>query len=95
MEAHGQRDDYEHYDYPGRYKQGASGKPCWQVKLSSFPKIPEAGSGHLQTVMNKAPLDKVNGGPCYPPTLAMALTMYAYGKPGFLPVNKPSASRLY
>ncbi len=32
MEAHGQRDDYEHYDYPGRYKQDASGKPFSRIR---------------------------------------------------------------
>ncbi|WP_249976568.1 contractile injection system protein, VgrG/Pvc8 family, partial [Vreelandella olivaria] len=33
VDAHGQRLDYEHYDYPGRYKQDASGKPFTRIRL--------------------------------------------------------------
>ncbi|GGW65191.1 hypothetical protein GCM10007158_27520 [Vreelandella hamiltonii] len=65
------------------------------MKPSSYPKMPEAGFGHLPAVMNKALPNKVNGGPCYPLTLAMALTMYEYGKPHFPPVSRLSAGRLY
>ncbi|WP_445011368.1 type VI secretion system tip protein TssI/VgrG [Vreelandella stevensii] len=36
VEAHGQRDDYEHYDYPGRYKQDASGKPFSRIRLEQL-----------------------------------------------------------
>ncbi|WGI26961.1 type VI secretion system tip protein TssI/VgrG [Halomonas alkaliantarctica] len=31
--AHGQNTDYEHYDYPGRYKQDASGEPFTRIRL--------------------------------------------------------------
>ncbi|MFG6668797.1 type VI secretion system tip protein TssI/VgrG, partial [Halomonas sp. HNIBRBA4712] len=30
---HGQQTDYEHFDYPGRYKQDASGKPFTRIRL--------------------------------------------------------------
>ncbi|MCP1328740.1 type VI secretion system tip protein TssI/VgrG, partial [Halomonas sp. 707D4] len=33
VEAHGQQSDYEHYDYPGRYKQDTSGKPFTRLRL--------------------------------------------------------------
>ncbi|MGR4066481.1 type VI secretion system Vgr family protein [Billgrantia sp. C5P2] len=33
LEAHGQRDDYEHYDYPGRYKADASGEAFTRIRL--------------------------------------------------------------
>ncbi|MGQ4880049.1 type VI secretion system Vgr family protein [Billgrantia sp. LNSP4103-1] len=33
LEAHGQRDDYEHYDYPGRYKADASGEAFARIRL--------------------------------------------------------------
>ncbi|WP_394426600.1 type VI secretion system tip protein TssI/VgrG [Vreelandella stevensii] len=33
VEQHGQRADYEYYDYPGRYKQDASGKPFTRTRL--------------------------------------------------------------
>ncbi|MCS2608575.1 type VI secretion system tip protein TssI/VgrG [Halomonas dongshanensis] len=33
VEAHGQRSDYEHFDYPGRYKRDASGQPFTRVRL--------------------------------------------------------------
>ncbi|QTP55291.1 type VI secretion system tip protein VgrG [Billgrantia sulfidoxydans] len=33
LEAHGQRDDYEHYDYPGRYKADASGQAFTRIRL--------------------------------------------------------------
>ncbi|MBD3897159.1 type VI secretion system tip protein VgrG [Halomonas sp. ML-15] len=36
LEAHGQRDDYEHYDYPGRYKQDASGEPFTKIRLEAL-----------------------------------------------------------
>ncbi|WP_422103605.1 type VI secretion system Vgr family protein [Vreelandella sp.] len=36
VESHGQRDDYEHYDYPGRYKQDASGKPFTRIRLEQL-----------------------------------------------------------
>ncbi|MCZ0925622.1 type VI secretion system tip protein VgrG [Vreelandella janggokensis] len=33
VDQHGQQADYEHYDYPGRYKQDASGKPFTRIRL--------------------------------------------------------------
>ncbi|MBH8582009.1 type VI secretion system tip protein TssI/VgrG, partial [Bisbaumannia pacifica] len=33
---HAQRDDYEHYDYPGRYKAAASGVPFTRVRLEAL-----------------------------------------------------------
>ncbi|SDW47836.1 type VI secretion system tip protein TssI/VgrG, partial [Aidingimonas halophila] len=33
LEAQGQRTDYEHYDYPGRYKADASGRPFTRGRL--------------------------------------------------------------
>ena len=33
---HAQREDYEHYDYPGRYKKDASGKPFTRHRLESL-----------------------------------------------------------
>ncbi len=30
---HGQQTDYEHFDYPGRYKEDASGKPFTRIRL--------------------------------------------------------------
>lgn len=33
LERHGQRDTYEHYDYPGRYKHDASGKAFTRIRL--------------------------------------------------------------
>ncbi|QOR39130.1 type VI secretion system tip protein VgrG [Billgrantia diversa] len=33
LEAHAQRDDYEHYDYPGRYKADASGEAFTRIRL--------------------------------------------------------------
>lgn len=36
VEAHGQNADYEHYDYPGRYKQNASGKPFTRIRLEQL-----------------------------------------------------------
>src|SRR5690554_633614 len=33
LEEHAQRDDYEHYDYPGRYKHDASGQPFTRIRL--------------------------------------------------------------
>jgi|TARA_R110000850_G_scaffold113968_2_gene228640 type VI secretion system secreted protein VgrG len=36
VEAHGQNADYEHYDYPGRYKQDASGKPFTRIRLEQL-----------------------------------------------------------
>lgn len=36
VEAHGQNADYEHYDYPGRYKQDASGEPFTRIRLEQL-----------------------------------------------------------
>ncbi|HDZ46645.1 hypothetical protein LCGC14_0159680 [marine sediment metagenome] len=36
VEAHGQNTDYEHYDYPGRYKQYASGEPFTRIRLEQL-----------------------------------------------------------
>ncbi|MGO2243150.1 MAG: type VI secretion system tip protein TssI/VgrG [Halomonas sp.] len=36
VEQHGQNADYEHYDYPGRYKQDASGKPFTRIRLEQL-----------------------------------------------------------
>src|SRR5690554_6028801 len=33
LEEHAQRDDYEHYDYPGRYKADASGSAFTRIRL--------------------------------------------------------------
>ncbi|MDX5433339.1 MAG: type VI secretion system tip protein VgrG, partial [Halomonas sp.] len=33
LEAHGQREDYEHFDYPGRYKADASGQAFTRIRL--------------------------------------------------------------
>jgi len=47
VEAHGQRDDYEHYDYPGRYKQDASGKPFSRIRLEQLRR--EALTAHADS----------------------------------------------
>ncbi|MGQ7261636.1 type VI secretion system Vgr family protein [Vreelandella sp. V005] len=36
IEQHGQNADYEHFDYPGRYKQDASGKPFTRIRLEQL-----------------------------------------------------------
>ncbi|MDR5905684.1 type VI secretion system Vgr family protein [Franzmannia qiaohouensis] len=36
LEEHAQRDDYEHYDYPGRYKHDASGEPFTRIRLDAL-----------------------------------------------------------
>ncbi|MFB9866084.1 type VI secretion system Vgr family protein [Vreelandella sulfidaeris] len=36
VEAHGQQADYEHFDYPGRYKQDASGQPFTRIRLEQL-----------------------------------------------------------
>ncbi|MCS2609271.1 type VI secretion system Vgr family protein [Halomonas dongshanensis] len=36
IEQHGQQLDYEHYDYPGRYKRDASGKPFTRIRLEQL-----------------------------------------------------------
>ena len=36
VETHGQSTDYEHYDYPGRYNQDASGKPFTRIRLEQL-----------------------------------------------------------
>ncbi|WP_224750348.1 type VI secretion system tip protein TssI/VgrG, partial [Halomonas sp. ML-15] len=36
LEAHGQRADYEHYDYPGRYKADASGEAFTRIRLDAL-----------------------------------------------------------
>ncbi|PCF94518.1 type VI secretion system Vgr family protein [Vreelandella nigrificans] len=36
VETHGQHTDYEHYDYPGRYKQDASGEPFTRIRLEQL-----------------------------------------------------------
>ncbi len=47
VESHGQRDDYEHYDYPGRYKQDASGKPFSRIRLEQLRR--EAITAHADS----------------------------------------------
>ncbi|WP_340146870.1 contractile injection system protein, VgrG/Pvc8 family [Halomonas sp. PA16-9] len=34
--SNAQREDYEHFDYPGRYKKDASGKPFTRHRLESL-----------------------------------------------------------
>ncbi|WP_338578795.1 type VI secretion system tip protein TssI/VgrG [Halomonas salifodinae] len=36
LETHAQRDDYEHYDYPGRYKADASGTAFTRIRLEAL-----------------------------------------------------------
>ncbi len=36
VETHGQNTDYEHFDYPGRYKQDASGEPFTRIRLEQL-----------------------------------------------------------
>ncbi|WP_431024834.1 type VI secretion system Vgr family protein [Halomonas sp. H5] len=36
LETHAQRDDYEHYDYPGRYKADASGAAFTRIRLEAL-----------------------------------------------------------
>ncbi|WP_447046027.1 type VI secretion system tip protein TssI/VgrG [Vreelandella sp. H-I2] len=36
VETHGQNTDYEHYDYPGRYKQNSSGDPFTRIRLEQL-----------------------------------------------------------
>ncbi|MGP9644662.1 MULTISPECIES: type VI secretion system Vgr family protein [unclassified Halomonas] len=36
VETHGQQMDYEHFDYPGRYKQDASGQPFTRIRLEEL-----------------------------------------------------------
>ncbi|MBZ5487730.1 type VI secretion system tip protein VgrG [Halomonas aquamarina] len=36
VDAHGQQTDYEHFDYPGRYKQDASGEPFTRIRLEQL-----------------------------------------------------------
>ncbi|WP_355662425.1 type VI secretion system Vgr family protein [Halomonas salifodinae] len=36
LDAHAQRDDYEHYDYPGRYKADASGSAFTRIRLEAL-----------------------------------------------------------
>ncbi|TBW44806.1 type VI secretion system tip protein VgrG, partial [Marinobacter halodurans] len=40
-----QRRDYEHYDYPGRFKGDASGQPYTEARLDSLRKDASLGSG--------------------------------------------------
>jgi type VI secretion system secreted protein VgrG len=40
-----QRPDYEHYDYPGRYKQDASGEPFARARLDSLRQGASTASG--------------------------------------------------
>ena len=47
VEQHGQRADYEHYDYPGRYKQDASGKPFTRTRLEYLRR--EAITAHAES----------------------------------------------
>ena len=47
VEQHGQRTDYEHYDYPGRYKQDASGKPFTRTRLEYLRR--EAITAHAES----------------------------------------------
>lgn len=47
IEQHGQRADYEHYDYPGRYKRDASGKPFTRTRLEYLRR--EAITAHAES----------------------------------------------
>ncbi|TDV96613.1 type VI secretion system secreted protein VgrG [Halomonas alkaliantarctica] len=47
VEQHGQRTDYEHYDYPGRYKRDASGKPFTRTRLEYLRR--EAITAHAES----------------------------------------------
>jgi type VI secretion system secreted protein VgrG len=47
IEQHGQRADYEHYDYPGRYKRDASGKPFTRSRLEYLRR--EAITAHAES----------------------------------------------
>ncbi|TBW48966.1 type VI secretion system tip protein VgrG [Marinobacter halodurans] len=40
-----QRSDYEHYDYPGRFKGDASGQPYTEARLDSLRRDASVGSG--------------------------------------------------
>ncbi len=40
-----QHDNYEHYDYPGRYKDDESGKPFAQVRLESLRRDAQTAQG--------------------------------------------------
>ena len=40
-----QRDDYQHYDYPGRFKQDASGQPYTEARLDALRNDAATGSG--------------------------------------------------
>ncbi|WP_386080927.1 type VI secretion system Vgr family protein [Vreelandella sp. F11] len=62
VEAHGQNADYEHYDYPGRYKQDASGQPFTRIRLEQLRReamtasaesdLPELAPGLRFTLMD-------------------------------------------
>ncbi|MBH84401.1 MAG: type VI secretion system tip protein VgrG [Alteromonadaceae bacterium] len=44
-DAQDQRPDYQHFDYPGRFKQDASGKPFTQTRLDSLRNDTSVASG--------------------------------------------------
>ncbi|MBZ0330844.1 type VI secretion system tip protein VgrG [Halomonas sp. ANAO-440] len=60
LEEHAQRDDYEHYDYPGRYKADASGEAFTRIRLEHLrhdaltaeaeSDLPELAPGHRFTL---------------------------------------------
>ncbi|MCE9662830.1 type VI secretion system tip protein VgrG, partial [Halomonas sp. M5N1S17] len=60
LETHSQRDDYEHYDYPGRYKADASGEAFTRIRLEHLrhdaltaeaeSDLPELAPGHRFTL---------------------------------------------
>ncbi|WP_043532733.1 type VI secretion system Vgr family protein [Litchfieldella xinjiangensis] len=61
LETHAQRrDDYEHYDYPGRFKADASGQPFTRIRLEALrhdaltcraeSDLPELAPGHRFTL---------------------------------------------
>ncbi|WP_043531454.1 type VI secretion system Vgr family protein [Litchfieldella xinjiangensis] len=60
LETHAKRDDYEHYDYPGRFKADASGQPFTRIRLEALRRdaltcraesdLPELAPGHRFTL---------------------------------------------
>ncbi|XQU08245.1 T6SS effector BTH_I2691 family protein [Halomonas sp. LY9] len=96
--------DSSNMSYYGTGKMSRTYQGCWvqiafpAVLAGETVKLSENARGGFwapASSYEQSPTQQGERGPCYPLTLAMALTMYEYGKPGFPPVNKPSASRLY
>ncbi|QTP59394.1 type VI secretion system tip protein VgrG [Billgrantia antri] len=69
LEEHAQRVDYEHYDYPGRYKADASGQAFTRIRLESLRRsaniadaesdLPELAPG-LRFTLTDHDLDELN-----------------------------------